>query len=56
MMGDNMSFEDIPEDTKESYPCPKCDTGSITIKIEIALWACDNCDYTCTFIDKAGKK
>ena len=29
-----MSFEDIPEDKEESYPCPECESGST-----------DQCDF-----------
>ena len=43
-----MSFEDIPEDKQESYPCPECQTGKIEeIKVSggIIVWACDSCDF-----------
>ncbi len=37
-----MSFEDIPEDLEESYPC-KCG-GNITLNKD-GQWVCDDCDF-----------
>lgn len=39
-----MSFDDIPEDKAECYPCPVCDTGNFC-EIKKAHWECDNCLY-----------
>ena len=39
-----MSFEDIPEDVEESYPCPNCENGNIT-KNKDGEWECDTCDF-----------
>ncbi|MEE9356595.1 MAG: hypothetical protein V3U75_13475 [Methylococcaceae bacterium] len=37
------SFEDVPEDSEESHPCPNCDTGEVTA--DGLLWACDSCGW-----------
>jgi ribosomal protein L37AE/L43A len=37
-----MSFDDIPEDNEESYPCVNCG-GSITQNID-GDWECNTCD------------
>lgn len=39
-----MSFEDIPEDKEESYPCPRCEHGNVT-EINDGHWECDTCDW-----------
>ncbi len=44
-----MSFEDIPEDLKESYPCPDCEQGSVTLNFDETEWECDTCNYE-TFV------
>lgn len=35
------TFDDIPEDDQESYPC-SC--GGNIIKEEIGVWECDTCN------------
>ena len=40
-----MSFEDIPEDARESYPCPNCETGNIVLSFDESQWECDTCNY-----------
>lgn len=40
-----MSFEDIPEDKEESYPCPNCENGNVTLDESNGVWRCDICDY-----------
>ena len=39
-----MSFDDIPEDREQSFPCPEpgCD-GCVTL-ID-GFWQCDTCDF-----------
>jgi ribosomal protein L37AE/L43A len=39
-----MSFDNIPENKKESFPCG-CG-GSITLDLKINIWECDECNYT----------
>ena len=43
-----MSFDDIPEDKTESYPCPEPDCeGNITlISNNTACWECDECEFS----------
>lgn len=39
-------FDDIPEDYRESYPCPKCDEGNVTESEDFAgAWECDTCEF-----------
>jgi len=38
-----MSFDAIPEDKEQSFPCPDCDAGSI--KLNGQRWECDSCDF-----------
>ena len=40
-----MSFDEIPENEHEGYPC-ECG-GSITMHVEDGLkhWVCDTCDF-----------
>lgn len=40
-----MSFEDIPEDTREGYPCPNCEEGSVTLNFDETKWECDTCNF-----------
>lgn len=40
-----MGFEDIPEDTRESYPCPECEAGNVTLNEESGLWECSECEW-----------
>ncbi len=40
-----MSFDDIPEDKEESYPCDACHTGNITQNKD-GVWECDTCEWT----------
>ena len=41
-----MSFEDIPEDKIESYPCPECEHGNVIPKVSlIPGWECDTCNF-----------
>jgi len=37
-----MSFDSIPEDKEESYPCPECG-GSVTKQNN--YWECDSCEF-----------
>jgi ribosomal protein L37AE/L43A len=39
-----MSFDTIPEDRHESYPCDKCDNGNIIVK-KNGDCSCDTCDF-----------
>jgi ribosomal protein L37AE/L43A len=41
-----MSFDDIPEDLYESYPCPRegC-TGSVQLSDISGKWECSKCDW-----------
>lgn len=36
-----MSFDDMPEDREEAYPC---DCGGTITKLDDA-WVCDSCDF-----------
>lgn len=36
-------FDEIPENKAESYPCPECDRGNVTIQNE--NWECDSCQW-----------
>lgn len=38
-----MSFDEIPENRTESYPCD-CGEGNITLNKE-GFWECDYCDF-----------
>lgn len=40
-----MGFEDIPEDARESHPCPDCGTGNVTLNFDETKWECENCNY-----------
>ena len=40
-----MSFDEIPENLKESYPCPICNNGEVT-RNEKGVWECDRCEFT----------
>ena len=40
-----MSFEDIPEDKEESYPCPNCERGKVTLSEYNSTWECDACNW-----------
>ena len=46
--GGNMSFEDIPEDVRQGYPCPDCEDGSVTLNFDATKWECDTCNYEST--------
>ena len=35
--------EEIPEDREESYECPFCPIGNVTLQGE--YWTCDRCDF-----------
>lgn len=37
--------ESIPEDKKQSFPCPDCDNGSVS-KNEEDFWECDSCNFS----------
>ena len=39
-----MSFDEIPENKSEGYPCPECAQGSVTIDSD-GCWSCDKCDF-----------
>jgi ribosomal protein L37AE/L43A len=43
-----MSFDEIPEDKQQSYPC-ECG-GHIVIK-EPGVWECDTCELVATEVD-----
>ena len=38
-----MSFDDIPEDEVETFPCPQC-PGDVTLSRQ-GIWECDSCDF-----------
>lgn len=40
-----MSFEDIPEDLEQSFPCGQECGGSVS-KDSDGFWCCDTCDWT----------
>ena len=40
-----MSFDEIPENKKESYPCPECQDGNVTSD-SMGEWECDRCDFS----------
>jgi ribosomal protein L37AE/L43A len=40
------SFDDIPENDAESYPCSKCHNGNVTQNIITGVWECDKCDFS----------
>lgn len=46
-----MSFESIPEDKEESYPCPECEEGNITLAID-GIWECSHCHWHNPATDK----
>ncbi len=39
-----MSFDDIPEDTRESFPCQECYSGDVTLNDD-GWWECSECDF-----------
>ena len=39
-----MSFDEIPEDKVEAYPCPSCE-GSVVEQPD-GSWGCDNCEWS----------
>jgi len=39
-----MSFEDIPEDKCESYPCEACGVGSLKLNDKKTAFECDTCN------------
>lgn len=39
-----MSFEDIPEDRCESFPCDACGIGNITLNEDKTAYECDVCN------------
>lgn len=41
-----MSFEDIPEDSQPSFPCPDCEFGEIALNESFNAWECDECEFT----------
>ena len=42
-----MSFDDIPEDYKPSYPCENCGEGNITESEDYkGCWECDTCGWS----------
>ncbi len=51
-----MSFEDIPEDKKESYPCPNCEGGNVSPNENNILWECDICDFEYPVMHESGGK
>ena len=38
-------FDDIPEDKEESFQCPKCGSGNVTLSPNLMWWECDECDF-----------
>ena len=49
-----MSFEDIPEDREESFPCSHCGAGNITKRD--GIWVCDTCLFTHHLNDEESKR
>lgn len=41
-----MSFDDIPEDRQQEFPCPECSNGSVYFNKEVEQWLCDTCDFS----------
>lgn len=39
-----MSFDDIPENATESYPCEACGVGSLTLNEAKTAYECDVCN------------
>ena len=39
-----MAFDDIPEDREQSFQCPQCENGDITLNKD-GEWECDSCDF-----------
>ncbi len=46
-----MSFEDIPEDTREGHSCPDCEEGSVTLSFDESCWECDTCNFEREIVD-----
>ena len=40
-------FDVDPKDEVESYPCPKCKTGTFEQNVVSGNWVCDKCDFEC---------
>jgi ribosomal protein L37AE/L43A len=39
------TFDGIPEDERELYPCPLCRTGNVAKDEGNGHWECDSCDF-----------
>lgn len=39
-----MSFDDIPEDHKEAWPCPVCEHGEVSL-YHSGCYECDTCNF-----------
>ena len=39
-----MSFDEIPENKIECYPCPACDKGNLC-ETKKDYWECNNCSF-----------
>jgi len=37
------SFDSIPEDREESFPCPQCNDGNVVLRDD--EYECDKCDF-----------
>lgn len=46
-----MSFDEIPENSHEEYPCPDCDNGNVSSDDNGHTWTCDKCDFERRTID-----
>ena len=46
-----MSFDDIPEDLRESFPCPNCTDGSVEYDNDTDFWECEKCNFKKTDMD-----
>lgn len=40
-----MNIDSIPEDKKESYPCPNYNCKGSIIETEKDIWECDTCEW-----------
>jgi ribosomal protein L37AE/L43A len=42
-----VTFDDIPEDYRPSYPCPNCEGGNVTESdSHKGCWECDTCGWS----------
>lgn len=40
-----MGFDAIPEDREQSFPCPECGSGNVTLQPNLIWWECDECEF-----------